>query len=235
MLAFVRAGDRVLVPPAAFGEYARAAMLAGALAGAAGDDAAEGRPDVPIDRLAAAFARAVRARAPRVAVVCTPESPAGRAWPLDAVREVAEACRRAGTLLVLDQSFDAFAPTPLGTPALPEHPATLHLRSLTKDHALAGVRVGYLVGPRRSSRPSSGRASRGPRRRPPRPPPWPRARPTRWRTCARRRRGCAPTRPGCARPAARSARPRSRRTCITSSSTSATRRPSPRCCAGGTR
>jgi histidinol-phosphate/aromatic aminotransferase/cobyric acid decarboxylase-like protein len=63
------------------------------------------------------------------------------------VRAIADVCAKAGTLLVLDQSFDGFTAVPLGTPALHGHPATLHLRSLTKDHALAGVRVGYVVGP----------------------------------------------------------------------------------------
>lgn len=50
-------------------------------------------------------------------------------------------------MLVLDQAYDAFTSEPLGTPALPGHPHVLHLRSLTKDHALAGVRVGFAIGP----------------------------------------------------------------------------------------
>lgn len=146
MLAFVRAGDRVLVPPHAFGEYARAATLCEAEAVVPAGETSLGIGS-PVDEGAAAFARAVQAQAPRVAVLCTPESPSGRAWPLGAVQAVADACARTGTLLLLDQSFDAFAAAPLGTPALPGHPAVLHLRSLTKDHALAGLRVGYLVGP----------------------------------------------------------------------------------------
>ncbi len=132
VLAGVGAGGRVLVPRHAFGEYARAATLCGAEV----VTPAEGEP----------FAAAVLARRPRVAFLCTPESPAGRAWPLAAVRAAADACAEAGARLVLDQSFDAFAADPLGTPALPGHPAVLHLRSLTKDHALAGVRLGYAVG-----------------------------------------------------------------------------------------
>jgi len=142
--AFVRPGDRVLVPPLGFGEYARAAMLCGA---EAIEPLRGARADMPIDDLAAAFVRAVATQAPRVAFLCTPESPSGRAWPSDAVRLVADGCARAGTLLVLDQSFDPFLAAPLGTPALRDHAATLHLRSLTKDHALAGLRVGYVVGP----------------------------------------------------------------------------------------
>jgi len=48
---------------------------------------------------------------------------------------------------VLDQSYDAFAERPLGTPALRDHSAVLHIRSLTKEHALAGVRLGFGIGP----------------------------------------------------------------------------------------
>ncbi|HEY0779928.1 MAG TPA: aminotransferase class I/II-fold pyridoxal phosphate-dependent enzyme [Gemmatirosa sp.] len=127
-----RGDARVLVPRHAFGEYARAAELAGARV-------------VTLER-AQSMAEAVAAVRPRLAFLCTPESPAGRAWSLGAVREVADACGAAGARLVLDQSFDAFTREPLGTPALRGHPAVLHLRSLTKDHALAGVRVGYVVG-----------------------------------------------------------------------------------------
>jgi cob(I)alamin adenosyltransferase len=136
----------VLLPPHAFAEYERATMIAGGSVVAPIGQSSPWPPDAPVAEVVAGYVRAVGSRAPRVAFLCTPESPSGRAWPLDAVREVAEACRRAGTLLVLDQSFDAFTAAPLGTPALRDHPATLHLRSLTKDHALAGVRLGYLVG-----------------------------------------------------------------------------------------
>lgn len=140
--AFARPGDRVLVPVHGFGEYARAA----AIAGASVVTPELGAPDAPLDAMVPTFVQALARHAPRVAFLCTPESPTGRTWPREAVAEVADACSRTGTLLVLDQSFDAFAAAPLGTPALHGHPATLHLRSLTKDHALAGIRLGIAVG-----------------------------------------------------------------------------------------
>ena len=138
--AHVRAGDTVLVPRPAFGEYGRAALLAGARIV---------RPArVPINATGAvAMARAVYAHRPRVAFLATPTNPGGIALSLDEVRAVADACRAVGTLLVLDQAYDACTAAPLGTPALGGHPAVLHLRSMTKDHALAGLRVGFAVGP----------------------------------------------------------------------------------------
>jgi histidinol-phosphate/aromatic aminotransferase/cobyric acid decarboxylase-like protein len=143
-LAFVRAGDRVVVPAHAFGEYARAAGLCGARVRAPA--ATQPAPAAP-EAASAALADLVAADRPRVAFICTPESPSGRAWSREAVLAVAHACRAAGTLLVVDQSYDAFAARPLGTPGVPDLPGVLWLRSLTKDHALAGIRVGYLAGP----------------------------------------------------------------------------------------
>lgn len=137
--AFLRAGDTVLVPTPTFGEYARAAGLCGArvLAGIADPPAYAMDPD--------AIATATVRHRPRLVFLCTPNNPTGQTLTRDEVRRVADACATADALLVLDQSYDAFAPEPLGTPALPGHPAVLHLRSITKDHALAGVRAAFAV------------------------------------------------------------------------------------------
>jgi histidinol-phosphate/aromatic aminotransferase/cobyric acid decarboxylase-like protein len=138
--AHVRVGDTVLVPRPAFGEYGRAALSAGAriVRPARVQISATG---------AVAMARAVYAHRPRLAFLATPTSPTGIALTLDEARAVADACRAVGTLLVLDQAYDACTAAPLGTPALGGHPAVLHLRSMTKDHALAGLRVGFAIGP----------------------------------------------------------------------------------------
>lgn len=139
--AMVRIGDTVLVPMPTFGEYARAATLCGArvLQGIAPP------PDYALD--AAAIAEAVVQHRPRLAFLCTPNNPTGQRITRDELRGVADACAAVGTLLVVDQSFDAFMAEPLGTPALPGHPAVIHLRSITQDHALAGVRAAFAVGP----------------------------------------------------------------------------------------
>jgi histidinol-phosphate aminotransferase len=131
-LALLRQGDRVVIPRPAFAEYGRAALLAGA------------RVHRPFqgDILAA-----IRTHRPRLAFIAAPTSPTGTPIPCEALDTIANACAEVDTLLVLDQAYDAFTSKPLGTPALPGHPAVLHLRSLTKDHALAGVRVGFAIGP----------------------------------------------------------------------------------------
>jgi histidinol-phosphate aminotransferase len=139
--AYLAPGDTVLVPGPTFGEYARAAALCGAriLHGMAPG------PTLRIDT--AVVAATVAERRPRLVFLCAPNNPTGQAFRRGGLGRVADACHGAGSLLVLDQAYDAFADEPLGTPALPGHPATLHLRSITKDHALAGVRAAYAVAP----------------------------------------------------------------------------------------
>jgi histidinol-phosphate/aromatic aminotransferase/cobyric acid decarboxylase-like protein len=141
--AFVRPGDLVLIPEPAFGEYQRAARLAGArVCGPRFDgDTGARRED------AEAFCRIVHRQRPRMAFLASPESATGIVLDPELLTRMAETCQRVGTLLVLDQAYDAFTRRPLGTPALPGHAAVLHLRSLTKDHALAGIRVGLAIGP----------------------------------------------------------------------------------------
>jgi histidinol-phosphate/aromatic aminotransferase/cobyric acid decarboxylase-like protein len=141
--ALVRAGDTVVVPRPAFGEYGRAAVLAGARVRRPRWVALDAGGDVVAD----AMIEAICLYRPRVAFLAAPTSPVGTEIGRDALRAVADACGMVGGVLVLDQAYDAFLAEPLGTPALAGHPAVVHLRSLTKDHALAGVRVGFAIGP----------------------------------------------------------------------------------------
>jgi histidinol-phosphate/aromatic aminotransferase/cobyric acid decarboxylase-like protein len=90
---------------------------------------------------------AIRVRQPRLVFIGCPSSPDGRVRTIDELRAIAEACEATGAVLFLDQAYDAFAEHPLGTPALAGHPAVLHVRSLTKEHAIAGVRAAFAVGP----------------------------------------------------------------------------------------
>lgn len=138
---YVRENDTVCIAAPAFGEYARMARLCGArvheLSFATTDD----------DERAAQWDAIIASVRPRLTFVCTPSNPTGRCVPYAALRTLATACEACGGLLVLDQAYDPFSARPAGVPALPGHPAVLHLRSLTKDHALAGVRVGFGIGP----------------------------------------------------------------------------------------
>lgn len=137
--AFLRPGDSTLIATPAFGEYARATQLCGAFPIAA---ALYGEGD-GVER----FCRSIEQVRPRLAFVTAPSNPTGEILWVEDIRRIANAARDNDCLLVLDQAYDAFLDSPLGTPALAGHPSVFHLRSLTKDHALAGVRVAFGVAP----------------------------------------------------------------------------------------
>ena len=133
--------SKALVPVPTFGEYARAARLCGAQV----VHHLAAPPEYVLE--AASIASAVATHRPQLVFLCAPNNPTGQALSRQEVEQVAKACAATGALLVLDQAYDAFTPRPLGTPALPGHPAVLHLRSITKDHALAGLRAAFAIGP----------------------------------------------------------------------------------------
>ena len=139
--AFTRSGSTVLLPDPTFGEYARAASLCGARVVQHSAPA----PEYALN--ATSLASATAAHRPQLVFLCAPNNPTGQALSREEIEQVAAACVATGALLVLDQAYDAFTAQPLGTPALPSHPAVLHLRSITKDHALAGLRAAFAIGP----------------------------------------------------------------------------------------
>ena len=133
----VRRGERVLVVEPAFSEFSAALHASGGRA--IGWRAAEGH-DTPFDPAAVGEAL-VRSEA-RACCLATPSSPLGLAVPHDDVERLARA--HPGVLFILDESFLALSDDHAGAHrALPANVA--RLRSLTKEHAIPGLRVGYLL------------------------------------------------------------------------------------------
>lgn len=144
-LAFLRPGERVVVPEATFGEYERTAKIAGA--------------DVRILRWMTtgsrtffdAEAQLIEATATfdRTSLVflCNPNNPDGAYWPVDwLVKHWID--RHPSILFVVDEAYANFLPEPESCTAhMP--PNLIVVRSMTKDYALAGLRLGYAVGPPR--------------------------------------------------------------------------------------
>ncbi|MBI4362100.1 MAG: pyridoxal phosphate-dependent class II aminotransferase [Euryarchaeota archaeon] len=123
-------GERVVVERPAYGEYAREARLAGARVA-----------DFPRGRLHAVPMRGVRAL-----FVGNPNNPTGDLRPRGELLELWDRCRRAGTLLVVDEAFIELSdPGESLAPRAARGRGLLVVRSLTKSFAIPGLRVGYGV------------------------------------------------------------------------------------------
>ena len=138
-LAFLGPGDRVLVVGPTFGEYERVSALMGATVErwTAGpeDGFTIDSPDV---------ARQLDRGQPHLAFICNPNNPTGAYLPPEVIGGWAMAHPQ--TLFVVDEAYLAFAPD--GHSVLRMHAANvLVLRSMTKDYALAALRLGYAAGP----------------------------------------------------------------------------------------
>ncbi|GHO80763.1 aminotransferase [Ktedonobacter sp. SOSP1-85] len=82
--------------------------------------------------------------------LCNPNNPTGEWLPPMKLRELARACAELGTLLVIDESYRHFlfpAEEETALELAQEEGQVIVLRSLTKDFALAALRIGYAVAP----------------------------------------------------------------------------------------
>ncbi len=138
-LAFLEPGDRVLIVGPTYGEYARAAHL---MAAEVIEWRASPQEDFAIDP--DALLAFIKAHAPKLIFLCRPNNPTGQLMPLAALAQGAE--QFPGSLFVVDEAYLPFAPMARSALAL-DTPNILVLRSMTKAYALAGLRLGYAVGP----------------------------------------------------------------------------------------
>lgn len=145
-LAYLRPGDKVALFGPTFGEYERAVQLMG------------GRCETLLTRADERFQLDVatacgwlRALQPRLVVLCNPNNPTGAYLDLPDVQEVVDASGNA--LVVIDEAYAGFSIRRTqrylsGLRALLpllEWENVVLVRSLTKDCALAGLRLGYAL------------------------------------------------------------------------------------------
>ncbi|MER3398489.1 MAG: aminotransferase class I/II [Chloroflexota bacterium] len=137
--ALLGPGHRTLVVGPAFGEYAYASALSGSQVSVYHAPAETGFvPD-----LEELLELAARLR-PSLTWVANPGNPTGVYLP----QHFFEALLEAGPgVLVIDESFRSFVESPWASEPLMATGRVLLLRSLTKDFGLAGLRLGYLLGP----------------------------------------------------------------------------------------
>jgi histidinol-phosphate aminotransferase len=140
-----RSGPLVIIGPT-FGEYRAAAGLMGArVAEYHAPATADFQPDL------AAIEALIERQQPWLTFLCNPNNPTGVYLAQETVEALAAACGEG--LLVVDEAYRAFVARPWPAEALIERGPGLSpgegnvvlLRSMTKDHALAGLRLGYAL------------------------------------------------------------------------------------------
>ena len=131
------AGAAIFTP--GFGEYETACHVQGVAAVCIRATPEEGfHWDLPgaLDRLAAVQ--------PSLVFLGNPNNPTGHYLGAGAVGQLAEVISDAG-LLVLDEAYLSFVEQCWDSRSLLDRGNVVLLRSMTKDHALAGLRLGYLL------------------------------------------------------------------------------------------
>jgi histidinol-phosphate aminotransferase len=138
--AYLRKGSRALILAPTFTEYEAAARRAGA--GVVLQEAVEERYFI-WDMSAAC--REVRHRQPGLVFLCHPNNPTGLYLEREAVESLAEAAGKG--LLVLDEAYISFVYGAWESCQLLSRGNVVVLRSMTKDYALTGLRLGYALCP----------------------------------------------------------------------------------------
>ena len=123
-----------------YGEYTGACRQAGAVVSSF---EATSNPSFCWDIVKAAQ-RIIQER-PRLVFVCNPNNPTGVYLGLEEIEPLAEAAAACGALLVIDEAYLSFVNDSWDSMGLPAPDNVVLLRSMTKDYALTGLRLGYVI------------------------------------------------------------------------------------------
>ena len=137
--AFLRSGDRVMIVGPTFGEYERTARLMGAQVMTWWANWCD---DFVVET--AGISAALQKEQPQLCFLCNPNNPTGVVTPASAIE--AWALAHPQTLFVIDEAYIDFVPEmdSIYSCGLPN---IFVIRSMTKAYALAGLRLGYALGP----------------------------------------------------------------------------------------
>jgi histidinol-phosphate aminotransferase len=137
-LTYFKSGDKVMVLKPTYGEY----ELAGRIAGAG---IIEFIWDIRAERSSqlANLAGNIRRHSPKTVFICNPNNPTGVYFNRAEIETVLSVCR--DSLLVLDEAYVNFAEGCWPSLNLINRGNVILLRSMTKDYALAGLRLGYAL------------------------------------------------------------------------------------------
>ena len=134
-----RDGERAFIFTPTFGEYEAACNAAGAAVhGVTAAEASAFRWDLDT------ALKAIRAQRPRLVFLCNPNNPTGVYLDQTTVCSIARAVDD-DSLLVLDEAYVPLTDEAWSSLPLLQLGNVVLLRSMTKDYALAGLRLGYML------------------------------------------------------------------------------------------
>ncbi len=137
-LTYFRPGDPVLILEPTFGEYKVACQISGA-----GVVSQWGKEEDDFTPRMTETASLIRQHRPRGIFICNPNNPTGRYLARRDIEMVLDVCRDG--LLILDEAYIAFVAEGWSAIDLISRGNVVIVRSMTKDYALAGLRLGYAV------------------------------------------------------------------------------------------
>ncbi len=136
--AYLGGEDQVVIIEPTFGEYEIACQIAGAKIvkfNLREDD----EFNLNIDE----FSGFIRSNQPKVVFLCNPNNPTGQYLDRSAIEQILSISE--DSLLILDEAYIGFTENPWRALDLVDRSNLIILRSMTKDYALAGLRLGYAV------------------------------------------------------------------------------------------
>jgi len=136
--AYFGLGDTVLIPQPTYGEYEIASQIVGAKVL---KQSALVRPDLYID--VNETVELIEYNHPKGVFLCNPNNPTGQYFSQENVEKIISATGEG--LVILDEAYIAFTENTWNSLNLLNFENLIILRSMTKDYALAGLRLGYAV------------------------------------------------------------------------------------------
>ena len=135
-LAYTGPGDTAVIPSPTYGEYELACRIAGARI-----VKYRMKEDTGFRLAADDFISFAQKHSPSAIFLCNPNNPTGQYIGSGGIEKIVSSFP--DTLIVLDEAYLSFTADAWDSLKLLHHPNVLLVRSMTKDFALAGLRLGY--------------------------------------------------------------------------------------------
>lgn len=137
-LAYFGRGDKVIILKPTYGEYELACRLAGANII---EHVAKESDNFRFD--ANEIAKIVRRNRPKGIFICNPNNPTGQLFSGKEIETILSSCE--DSLLIMDEAYISFVEERGSAARFINRGDVVILRSMTKDYALAGLRLGYAI------------------------------------------------------------------------------------------